>query len=109
MIGFSVGGPLGAAIGAGIGAAVGFVRMLFKGADQKMIDKIQQMYGVKVEKSYAKGLVERAKGLDWGVFLSTPAIREEIALYAEMTNPRSRGGVAHPVGGNLGNRQSFRR
>lgn len=94
LIGAKFGGPLGAVIGAGVGALAGFIRLFVKGAEQKTIDKVRDRYGVKIDKPFAKTLLESSKqygGID--VYLGTAQAREAIWLYAQMTDQKKAVGM----------------
>lgn len=88
MIGYKFGGPMGAAIGAGVGAAAGFIRMLFKGRDQKLIDEVKSLYGITIDKQFARTLAEQSRGHDLRMFLRSPQVREQIEAYAAYTGQR---------------------
>lgn len=94
LIGAKFGGPLGAVIGAGVGALAGFIRLFVKGAEQKTIDKVRDRYGVKIDKAFAKSLLETSKsygGID--VYLGSSQAREAIWLYAQMTDQKKSMGM----------------
>jgi hypothetical protein len=94
MIGAKFGGWEGAAIGAVVGAAAGVIRLFMKGAEEKLIQKVRDRFGVTVDKTFAKTLMEQAKaagGVD--VYLGSQQARELIWLYAESTNQRGKVGM----------------
>lgn len=101
MIGAKFGGPMGAAIGAGVGAAVGFVRMLFKGKDQKIIDEVRKLYAVTIDRQFARALADQSRGQDLRVFLSSPGVREQVEIYASYTGQRMNALNNIPRGVNL--------
>lgn len=91
LIGGKFGGPIGAAIGAGVGAIVGTVRLFFKGAEAKAIEKVQQRYNVRINKDLAGQLIGMAKqsyagNLDMAI-TSGPG-RDLIELYAMSTGQK---------------------
>ncbi|MCL4797746.1 MAG: hypothetical protein KJZ84_24490 [Bryobacteraceae bacterium] len=101
MIGYKFGGPVGAAIGAGVGAAAGFIRMLFKGRDQKLIDEVRSLYGITIDKQFARTLAEQSRGQDLRMFLRSPQVREQIEAYAAYTGQRMASLDNTPRGVNL--------
>jgi hypothetical protein len=101
MIGYKFGGPVGAAIGAGVGAAAGFIRMLFKGRDQKLIDEVKSLYGITIDKQFARTLAEQSRGQDLRMFLRSPQVREQIEAYAACTGQRMASLDNTPRGVNL--------
>jgi len=101
MIGYKFGGPVGAAIGAGVGAAAGFIRMLFKGRDQKLIDEVKSLYGITIDKQFARTLAEQSRGQDLRMFLRSPQVREQIEAYAAYTGQRMASLDNTPRGVNL--------
>ncbi len=101
MIGYKFGGHVGAAIGAGVGAAAGFIRMLFKGRDQNLIDEVKSLYGVTIDKQFARTLAEQSRGQDLRMFLRSPQVREQIEAYAAYTGQRTASLDNTPRGVNL--------
>lgn len=89
LIGLKFGGLEGAAIGAAIGFGAGLVRFFIKGAEQKAIEKIKEVYGVTINRDLAKVIVQQAKqfgGLD--IAVTVPQVRELVELYAMATGQR---------------------
>lgn len=86
LIGFKFGGPIGALIGAGIGAAAGTVRLFIKGAEQKVIDRVQGLYGVKITREFARdplmGIIKQQFGGNIDLGIRSPQVRDLIELYA---------------------------
>jgi hypothetical protein len=80
LIGAKFGGPMGAAIGAAAGAAAGLIRMMFKSREDKVVAKVREIYGVSVDKQFAKSLAEQAKGQTLDVFLRSATAREQIQI-----------------------------
>lgn len=90
-IGFALGGPVGAGIGAAIGGGIGIFRALFsKSQADKIIKQVKDMYGITIDKQFAKSLADQSKGMDLRVFLASSAVREQIQMYAQMTNQGSK-------------------
>ena len=90
-IGGKFGGVLGAGIGAAAGALVGGLRWLFgKNPEQEMKNAVKDAYGVKIDSQFAQSLVKEAGGIDFRVFVQQQRVRDEIMLYARMTE--SKGG-----------------
>lgn len=88
MIGAKFGGWEGAAIGAAAGFVAGMVRKLFKGATDKAVEKVKALYGVQIDKQFAKQLVEMAKsqfGGNLDLAIRSQQIRDMILLYKQMT------------------------
>ena len=89
LIGAKFGGPVGAVIGAAVGFGAGFIRLFIKGAEEKAIQKVKEVYGVNINRELAQSIVQQAKvlgGLD--VAVTAPQIREMIELYAMATGQR---------------------
>ncbi|MGC4052938.1 MAG: hypothetical protein QM757_26725 [Paludibaculum sp.] len=94
LIGAKFGGPIGAVIGAAVGFTAGLVRLFIKGAEEKMIEKVKAKFGVTVDRSFAKTLVEQSKAYgSIDLFLSAQQTRDMIWLYAEMTNQKNKSGL----------------
>lgn len=89
LIGAKFGGPLGAAIGAAAGFAAGLIRMTIKGADEKVREKVKQVYGVDItEKNIRQQIVEIAKqryGGNLDLAIRSPEVQELVNLYAIST------------------------
>ena len=88
------GGPMGAAIGAAVGATVGLITSFFKNGERKVIDTVKSRYGITIDKTFAKTLLEQSKkfgGID--LYLGSKQARDLIYLSAEMTGQRYRTGV----------------
>jgi hypothetical protein len=87
-------GPIGWIAAAGIGAAVGIISLLRKTAEQKVIDKVQQLYGIRIDKSMAQMIVETAKSTYGGnldMAVRAPATRDLIELYSMATGQGMKG------------------
>lgn len=86
LIGFKFGGPIGAAIGAAAGAIAGTIRLFMKGADQKVQEKVKQVYAVDIkEKNIRMQILELAKqkyGGNLDLAIRSPEVRELVQLYA---------------------------
>ncbi len=97
LIGAKFGGPMGALIGGAIGAAAGTVRLFIKGAHDKLKDKIQSMYGVRMaDKALLGNILSTIKssfGGDMEAGIRSPQIRDLIELYA-MSTGQKYGGVS---------------
>ena len=88
LIGYKFGGPIGAAIGAGAGAIAGIVRLFVKGAQEKAIEKVKAAYGLKIDQSIARQIVETARqsyGGNLDVAIRSQPVRELLKLYAMAT------------------------
>ncbi|MCW5983511.1 MAG: hypothetical protein KIT09_35800, partial [Bryobacteraceae bacterium] len=101
MIGFKFGGPIGAAIGAAAGATAGIVRLFIKGADEKIREEVRAVYGVSIDKQFARELNRQRGKMDIRAFVRSPQVREQIELYAEMTGQRRGMSDDRPRGVNL--------
>jgi hypothetical protein len=92
LVGLQFGGPLGAAIGAGVGFVAGLIRLGIKGAQEKAREKIQQLYGVRIQdKGVLRQVVEMAKsgfGGNLDMAIRSPQVRELVELYAQTTGQR---------------------
>lgn len=85
----------GAAIGAAVGGIAGLFRLGMKGAEQKAIDKVKEVYGVTINKELARVIVEQAKqygGIDIAVTMAQ--VRELVELYAMATGQRIGAGAS---------------
>jgi len=95
LLGFGIGGPLGAGIGAAIGGVAGLIRMMFKGAAEKLREKIRAAYGVDMkDKSALNQILDMAKsgfGGNLDMAIRSPQIRDLIELYAMSTGQKSSG------------------
>jgi tape measure domain-containing protein len=92
LIGAKFGGPVGAAIGAGVGFIAGLIRLQYKSAQQKMTDKIKQVYGISISKELAAQFVEIAKsqyGGDLNMAVYSPQVRELVQLYSLATGQKT--------------------
>ena len=115
IIGNRFGGPVGAAIGAAIGFGVGAIKALFfKSVDQKIVDKVKQVYGLSIDKYFAKNTIwpiiqgEFGGNIDVGV--RSEKIRNLLDTYGSMTNQAgkiqaidnvARGVVLNQTGGRI--------
>lgn len=102
LIGAKFGGPIGAAIGAGIGAVAGTIRLFVKGAQDKIVDKVQSVYGIKISKTFARdpllGIIKQGFGGNIDVGIRSPQVRDLIELYAMSTGQNSAGiNTSRPV------------
>jgi hypothetical protein len=97
LIGAKFGGPMGAAIGAAAGAAAGLIRMMFKNRDDKIVSKVRSIYGITIDKQFAKSLGEQSKGQTLDVFLRSAAAREQIQIYADYTDQGQKMSLADNV------------
>ncbi len=106
LIGAKFGGPLGAAIGAGIGAVAGTIRLFVKGAQEKIVEKVQSVYGIKIDKSFARdpllGIIKQSFGGNIDVGIRSPQVRDLIELYA-MSTGQNPGGIntTRPIASNF--------
>jgi len=82
-------GPWGWAAAAGIGAVVGLIGIFKKSADQKVREKVKQVYGVDVtEKNIRDQIVDLAKskyGGNLDVAVRSPEVMELVRLYSMAT------------------------
>ncbi len=88
LVGLQFGGPIGAAIGAGVGFVAGLIRLGIKGAAQKVIEKVQQAYSLKIDQGIAQQIVQIAKqnyGSNLDVAIRAPQVLELLQLYALAT------------------------
>jgi hypothetical protein len=93
LIGAKFGGPVGAAIGAGIGAIAGTIRLFFKGAADKVIDKVKAAYGVTLDKERGQQIAAIAKqgfGGDIDLAIRSPQVKDLIELYSMSTGQKWR-------------------
>lgn len=95
LIGAKFGGPLGAAIGAGIGALAGTIRLFVKGAQEKIVEKVKNVYGVTITKNFARdpllGIIKQGFGGNIDVGIRSAQVRDLIELYAMSTGQNSAG------------------
>lgn len=85
IFGAQYGGPIGALIGAGVGAIAGTIRLFFKGAEDKMVEKVKAAYSLTIDRSFAKQLVALVKqnfGGNIDVGIRSPQIKDMLELYA---------------------------
>lgn len=96
--GLAVGGPVGWIAAAGIGAAIGIIGLLKTSAEQKIVDKVRDIYGVKIDRSFAKdplaGIIHQQFSGDIAVGLRSPQVRDLVTLYA-MSRGESTSGIAN--------------
>ena len=87
-----IGAGLGAAIGAAAGATIGVLKLLLStDAAGAVVKKVQERYGITIDKAFAKALLDQGKAFgSLDLFIGSPQGRELIYLYAEMTNQRSK-------------------
>jgi tape measure domain-containing protein len=89
MIGTKFGGPMGALIGGAIGFGAGIVRLFIKGAEDKAIQKVKDLYSITIDKQFARQIVDAAKsqyGGNLDLTIRTADMRELILLYGMSTN-----------------------
>lgn len=88
-------GPIGWAVAGAIGATVGLIGVLKGKAEDKIVDKVQSIYGVKISRGFAKdplaGIIKSQFGGNVDVGLRSPQIRELIELYAMTTDQKNFG------------------
>lgn len=105
LIGARFGGPIGAAIGAGIGAAAGAIRLLFKGARDKVREKIRSLYGIDVrDKGILGQIVNTSKtafGGNLDLAIRSPGVRDLLELFAMSTGQSFSGFNARVTGVSL--------
>ena len=86
---------MGAAIGAGIGAVAGIIRMFFKGAADKVREKVKATYGVDIkDKGICSQIADMAKqsfGGNIDMAIRSPEVRDLIELYAQTTGQKATG------------------
>ena len=96
----SVGGPLGMAIGAGIGGVLGLIGLLRKSAEDKVRERIKQIYQVDItENKVLQQILEIAKeqyGGDLNSALYAPQVREVIRLW-KVSKSSDEGRPMYPV------------
>ena len=95
LIGFRFGGPVGAAIGAAAGFGIGAIKALFfKSPEQKIVDKVKQVYGLSIDKYFAKNTIwpiiqgEFGGNIDIGV--RSEKIKNLLDVYGSQTNQPGR-------------------
>lgn len=100
----SIGGPWGMAIGAAVGGLIGIFSSLFKGAQKKIREKIEAVYGVTIrEKTILEqitSIVKQGYGGNIDLGIRSSQVRDIVELYAMQTG-QSFGGVGSnptPVG-----------
>jgi hypothetical protein len=99
LIGAKFGGPIGALIGGAIGAVAGTIRLFIKGAEDKAISKIKSLYGLQIDKSFAKQVVAIAKqnfGGNLDLAIRSPQVRDLLDLYAMSTGQKFSGAPTTP-------------
>ena len=95
LIGFKFGGPVGAAIGAGVGAVAGTIRLFIKGAEEKIVEKVRNAYGITIQRSFARdpllAIIKQNFGGNVDVGIRSQQVKDLIELYAMSTG--------QPIGG----------
>lgn len=90
-----VGAAAGAGIGAVVGGIAGLVRMLFKGAEQKLREKIKSTYGVNIDNrptlQQILGIAQSSFGGNLDMAIRSKSIQDLILLYAESTGQTASG------------------
>jgi len=91
LLGYKIGGPLGAGIGAAAGFGLGAIRQLFfKGPEQKIVEKVQQVYGLKVDKQFARmalwPIIQQEFGGNVDLGVRSARVRELLSVYGQQTN-----------------------
>jgi tape measure domain-containing protein len=96
MIGAKFGGPLGAVIGAAAGGVAGLFRMLKSSAEEKIVKKVREMYGIDIERRFAKDhllpIIKNQFGGNVDLGLRSPAVRDLLELY-QMSRGRDAQGI----------------
>jgi hypothetical protein len=102
-IGFMAGGPVGALIGGAIGAGAGAVAGLFslfrKSPRDKVKEIVKQSYGIQIDDAMADSIANIAKeqfGNNIPLAISSPQIRQMVALYAQATGNGAMAGSINP-------------
>lgn len=88
LIGAKFGGPVGALIGAAAGAIAGTIRLFIKGAEEKVISKVKDLFHLTIDKSLATQIVAISKqnfGGNVDVALRSSQVRDLLQLYAMST------------------------
>lgn len=92
-------GPVGWIAAAGIGAVAGLLGIFRKKAEDKIVEKVKSVYGINIDKSFAKdplvGIIKQNFGGDIDVGIRSPQVRELLELYAMSTGQNPGGLVAH--------------
>jgi Tape measure protein len=88
-------GPVGWIAAAGIGAAVGLSSLFIKTADQKVRQKVKQVYGVDIaQKNIRMEIVQLAQqkyGGNLDVAIASPEVQEIVRMYAVATGANPSG------------------
>jgi hypothetical protein len=90
-VGFRYGGPIGAAIGAAAGFGAGAIKNLFfKSPDEKIVEKVNQVYGLKIDKQFARmslwPIIQQEFGGNIDIGVPSQRIRELVSVYGQQTN-----------------------
>jgi len=82
-------GPLGWALAGGLGAGIGIISLLRDSAEEKIIAKTKQIYGISIDRKFAKnpllGIVKSGFGGNLDVGLRSQQVRDLVELYAMST------------------------
>ena len=88
-------GPVGWVAAAAIGATVGLIGVFKKRGEDKLVEKIKAVYGITVDRSFAKNtlmpMIKDQFGGDIEVGIRSPIIRELLSVYRMQSNQSSLG------------------
>lgn len=83
-------GPAGWIAAAGIGAAVGLIGIFKRKGEDKLIEKIKAVYGITVDRSFARNpllpIIKDQFGGDIDTGIRSPIVRELLATYRMQSN-----------------------
>jgi len=93
-------GPAGWIAAAGIGATIGLIGVFKKKAEDKIIEKIKSVYGITVDRSFAKnplaGIIKDQFGGNIEAGIRSPIIREMLSIYRMQSNQAGAGSGLSP-------------
>ena len=97
-IGFAVGGPIGAGIGAFVGTVVGLgvgiVGLFKKTAEQKVREKVQQVYGIQIQdkgvRQQIADIAQQRYGGNLDLAVRSPEVQQLVQLYALATGQNAK-------------------
>lgn len=83
-------GPAGWIAAAGIGATIGLIGVFKSKAENKLIEKIKAVYGITVDRGFAKnpllGIIKDQFGGDIDLGIRSPMVRELLSVYRMQSN-----------------------
>jgi len=88
-------GPVGWIAAAGIGATIGILGMFKKRAEDKIVEKIRQVYGIRIDQGFARNpllpIIKDQFGGDIDLGIRSPIVREMLSVYRMQTGQSSLG------------------